>query len=34
MRNKKKDIVDQFYWDNRIDASQIKVEVNGGRVTL
>jgi osmotically-inducible protein OsmY len=30
----KKDLVDQFYWDPRVDASDIKVEVNDGRVTL
>lgn len=30
----KKDIVDQLYWDSRVDASDIKVEVSGGEVTL
>jgi osmotically-inducible protein OsmY len=30
----KKDVVDQLYWDNRIDASQIMVSVKEGKVTL
>jgi len=30
----KKDVVDQLYWDNRVDASNIKVEVDDGEVTL
>lgn len=30
----KKDVVDQLYWDNRIDASSVTVEVDGGRVKL
>ncbi|MBD3254117.1 MAG: BON domain-containing protein [Candidatus Lokiarchaeota archaeon] len=30
----KKDIVDQLYWDDRIDASNIKVSVSDGKVTL
>ncbi len=30
----KKDIVDQLYWDNRIDVSEIKVDVDDHRVTL
>jgi len=32
--NIKKDIVDELYWDNRIDASQVNVTVNDGIVTL
>jgi len=30
----KKDIVDQLYWDSRVDASEIKVKVDGNRVKL
>jgi osmotically-inducible protein OsmY len=30
----KKDVVDQLYWDSRIDASSIKVEVSDRKVTL
>jgi osmotically-inducible protein OsmY len=30
----KKDIVDQLYWDSRVDASEIEVEVTGDKVTL
>ena len=30
----KKDIVDQLYWDSRVDASEIEVEVDGNRVKL
>lgn len=30
----KKDLVDQLYWDNRIDASDITVTVDDGNVTL
>lgn len=30
----KKDVVDQLYWDNTVDASQIKVTVANGVVTL
>lgn len=30
----KKDVVDQLFWDNRIDASKIQVAVAGGHVTL
>jgi osmotically-inducible protein OsmY len=30
----KKDVVDQLYWDNQIDASGIKVMVGDGTVTL
>lgn len=30
----KKDIVDQLYWDERVDASDIEVYVNNGEVTL
>jgi osmotically-inducible protein OsmY len=30
----KKQIVDQLYWDNRIDASDIKVSVDGSDVSL
>jgi osmotically-inducible protein OsmY len=30
----KKDLVDQLYWDDRIDASQVQVDVSDGKVTL
>lgn len=30
----KQNVVDQLYWDNRVDASNIQVEVNGGTVSL
>jgi osmotically-inducible protein OsmY len=30
----KKDIVDQLYWDYRVDASGVQVEVSDGKVTL
>ena len=30
----KKDIVDQLYWDDRVDVSNIKVEVSDGEVVL
>ncbi|MBD3419109.1 MAG: BON domain-containing protein [Chitinivibrionales bacterium] len=30
----KKDIVDMLYWDNRIDASKVNVEVTDGNVAL
>ena len=30
----KKEVVDQLYWDTRIDASDVKVEVTNGVVTL
>jgi len=30
----KKDVVDQIYWDGRVDASKVNVEVKDGRVTL
>jgi osmotically-inducible protein OsmY len=30
----KKDIVDELYWDYRVDASDVKVEVADGQVTL
>jgi osmotically-inducible protein OsmY len=30
----KKRIVDELYWDNRVDASKVGVRVDGGRVTL
>jgi osmotically-inducible protein OsmY len=30
----KKDVVDQLYWDSRVDASEIKVEVENGEVKL
>lgn len=30
----KKDIIDQLYWDNRVDASDVNVDVREGYVTL
>lgn len=30
----KKDIIDQLYWDSRVDASEVDVEVDGNKVTL
>lgn len=30
----KKDVVDQLFWDDRVDASNIKVDVSKGAVTL
>lgn len=30
----KKDVVDQLYWDGRVDASNVKVEVSDGEVVL
>ncbi len=30
----KKDIIDQLYWDARVDASEVSVEVSNGTVTL
>ncbi|TFF88455.1 MAG: BON domain-containing protein [Promethearchaeota archaeon] len=30
----KKDVVDQLYWDSRVDASKIHVKVNDGKVIL
>ncbi len=30
----KKNIVDNLYWDTRVDASNIKVEVDDGKITL
>jgi osmotically-inducible protein OsmY len=30
----KKEIVDQLYWDNRVDASEVTVDVHDGVVTL
>lgn len=30
----KKDVVDQLYWDSRVDASEIDIEVDDGKVVL
>jgi osmotically-inducible protein OsmY len=30
----KRDLVDEMYWDYKVDASDIKIEVSDGRVTL
>ncbi len=30
----KKNIVDQFYWDNSVDASDVKIDIADGEVTL
>jgi osmotically-inducible protein OsmY len=30
----KDDIVNQLYWDSRVDSSKVRVEVSGGAVTL
>jgi len=30
----KKDVVDQLYWDSRVDASDIDIEVDDGKVIL
>lgn len=30
----KKDVVDQLYWDSRVDASEIDIEVDDGKVIL
>lgn len=30
----KKDVVDELYWDDRVDASKVSVEVSNGTVTL
>lgn len=30
----KKDIIDQLYWDNRVDASDVNADVQEGHVTL
>lgn len=30
----KKDVVDQIYWDNRVNAADVKVDVLNGQVTL
>lgn len=30
----KKDIVDQLYWDSRVDAAEVNVDVQNGEVTL
>ena len=30
----KKNIVDQLYWDYRVDAAEVQVQVYGGEVTL
>ena len=30
----KQEIIEQLIWDNRVDASRVKVDVNGGKVKL
>ncbi|MFO7783893.1 MAG: BON domain-containing protein [Thermodesulfobacteriota bacterium] len=30
----KKDVVDELYWDDRVNASEVYVEVSNGTVTL
>ncbi|TFF85228.1 BON domain-containing protein, partial [Candidatus Heimdallarchaeota archaeon] len=30
----KKKLTDQLYWDTRVDASDIDIDVNGSSVTL
>jgi osmotically-inducible protein OsmY len=30
----KKDVVDQLYWDSRVDASEIDIEIDDGKVIL
>lgn len=30
----KKDLINELYWDNRVDASEVKAEVSNGNVTL
>ena len=32
--NIKKDVVDQLYWDERVNAASVKVDVRDGKVTL
>jgi osmotically-inducible protein OsmY len=32
--NIKKDVVDQLYWDNRVDAAEVTVDVEDGKVVL
>ena len=32
--NIKKDVVDQLYWDSRVNAADVQVEVSEGQVTL
>jgi osmotically-inducible protein OsmY len=34
MKGLSKDVVDQLYWDSRVDSSEVKVEVSDGAVTL
>jgi len=33
-RRKKKDVVDQLFWDSHVDSSNVKVKVSNGIVTL
>ena len=30
----KRDLIDELYWDHRVDASDVKAEVVNGKVTL